>query len=291
MEGATITEFPRESCFCGNNWYMSWIYLSPHLDDAALSCGGLVWEQVKSGQGVYFWTICAGDPPPGPISSFAESLHERWQIGLEAAANRRAEDQRACQILGARYDHFHIPDCIYRRMESNQVPLYASEEAIFGPIHSMEAGLIQRLSRDFGGLLQKLETEDEVRIVCPLAIGGHVVHRLTRAAAEALFYPYEGSPEEMRSGTRFVPGSNMSLLYYADFPYVEKNGGELLQLELSGWRPLSFPISQDAMTAWSRAVASYASQISTFWPDEAAMRASLAAYSQKEGGLRLWRHF
>lgn len=270
---------------------MIWIYLSPHLDDAALSCGGLAWEQVKRGQVVYFWTICAGDPPPGPISPFAESLHKRWQIGLEAAANRRAEDQRACQILGTRYDHFNLPDCIYRRMESNQVPLYTSEEAIFGPIHSMEAGLIQRLSRDFGQLLQKLETEDDVQIVCPLAIGGHVDHRLTRAAAEAFFYPYEGPPGEIRSKARFVPRSNITLLYYADFPYAEKNSRELIQLELSGWRPRSFQISRDAMTAWSRAIASYASQISTFWPDEAAMRASLASYSQKEGGLRLWQRF
>ena len=29
--------------------HMRWIYLSPHFDDAVLSCGGLIWEQTHSG--------------------------------------------------------------------------------------------------------------------------------------------------------------------------------------------------------------------------------------------------
>jgi len=42
---------------------MHWIYLSPHLDDAVLSCGGIIWQQVQSGHQVEIWTICAADPP------------------------------------------------------------------------------------------------------------------------------------------------------------------------------------------------------------------------------------
>jgi LmbE family N-acetylglucosaminyl deacetylase len=276
---------------CGKNGCVTWIYLSPHLDDVALSCGGLVWEQVRSGQTVYLWTICAGDPPPGPVSPFAEALHARWKMGEEVTANRRAEDIRACRIMGVRYYHFSLPDCIYRRMESNNVPLYASEEAIFGPIHSMEVDLIQSLIREFSQLIRKLEIENEVRVVCPLTIGGHVDHRLTRAAAEAFFYPYEGSPGENEPKARFIPGSNFTLWYYADYPYVGKNEQELIQLEQAGWRPAIFPISKKAMTAWKRAAASYSSQLSTFWPDEEAMRTDLADYSQREGGLRLWQQF
>ena len=58
---------------------MEWIYFSPHLDDVALSCGGLAWEQSQSGSPVQVWTICAGDPPARPLSAFAEELHERWE--------------------------------------------------------------------------------------------------------------------------------------------------------------------------------------------------------------------
>jgi hypothetical protein len=36
---------------------MRWIYLSPHLDDAALSAGGLIYEQTQAGIQVEIWTF------------------------------------------------------------------------------------------------------------------------------------------------------------------------------------------------------------------------------------------
>ena len=36
-----------------------WIYLSPHLDDAVYSCGGMLWEQVQRGVQAEVWTIFA----------------------------------------------------------------------------------------------------------------------------------------------------------------------------------------------------------------------------------------
>jgi len=68
---------------------VKWIYLSPHLDDAALSCGGLLWEQSQAGDEVAVWSICAGDPPPGRLSPFARSLQARWGTGSRSAAERR----------------------------------------------------------------------------------------------------------------------------------------------------------------------------------------------------------
>jgi LmbE family N-acetylglucosaminyl deacetylase len=50
---------------------MRWIYLSPHFDDAVLSCGGLIFEQARQGIPIEIWTIFAGNPPPGPLSMFA----------------------------------------------------------------------------------------------------------------------------------------------------------------------------------------------------------------------------
>ena len=68
---------------------MHWIYLSPHLDDAVLSCGGLIWEQVQLGERVEIWTIFAGDPPAEMLTPFAEELHTRWGCGLNAVEIRR----------------------------------------------------------------------------------------------------------------------------------------------------------------------------------------------------------
>ena len=47
------------------------IYLSPHLDDAALSCKGSIKQQTQAGERVEVWTVCAGEPPDGPLSMFS----------------------------------------------------------------------------------------------------------------------------------------------------------------------------------------------------------------------------
>jgi LmbE family N-acetylglucosaminyl deacetylase len=243
---------------------MTWIYLSPHFDDVALSCGGLVWEQRQAGESVESWTICAGDVPPGPLSAFAEQLHTRWETSQNAPAERRAEDIAACRAMGADPRHFGLPDCIYRRGLDDVTHLYASEQGIFGPLHPDEAPLVTRLAADLQARLP-----DEAAIVCPLTLGGHADHRLTRAAAEQLGRP---------------------LWYYADYPYVLSQAAQLAALRQSGWQVIDFPVSEAGLEAWVACVAAYASQVSTFWPDHVSMREALRDFWKTSGGgVRLWK--
>jgi LmbE family N-acetylglucosaminyl deacetylase len=242
---------------------VQWIYLSPHPDDVALSCGGLVWEQANDGDEAGIWTICAGDPPNGPLSAFADSLHARWGTGREASAARREEDLHSCAVLGAHVRHFSIPDCIYRRSARTGIALYDSEQAIFGPIHPEETVLVRRLARQisqaFGG---------GANVVCPLALGGHVDHRMVRAAAEK---------------------AGCYLWYYADYPSVLKETIPPGFLQKPGCVTALFSISNPALAAWEASIAAHASQTSTFWPDLDSMRAAIAEYCLSQGGVRLWR--
>jgi len=250
----------------GINVCMDWIYLSPHPDDVALSCGGLLWEQVQAGDRPQVWTICAGDPPPGPLSPFAATLQRRWGSGLRASQERRLEDIQSCNRMQATYRHFQVPDCIYRREDRHGAYLYTSEESLFGQLDEREAGLVEWLRQEFSRALP-----NEVQLVCPLSLGGHVDHRLTRAAAERL---------------------DETLWYYADYPYALNHDDRMVQFIQPAWEASWFPISEVGMAAWEEAVAAHSSQISTFWPDPDAMRAALRAYArQANGGLgiRLWR--
>jgi LmbE family N-acetylglucosaminyl deacetylase len=245
---------------------MDWIYLSPHLDDVALSCGGLIWEQSRTGETVSIWTICAGDPPVGPLSPFAELLHARWETGRQASAARRGEDIRACQILDAGWEHFPVPDCIYRQNLEKSVYLYASEEAIFESVHGQEYELVSQLSTEIAHRLP-----GAANLVIPLALGGHVDHRLVRLAADQIHQP------------------GLTCWYYADYPYVLRSEGELGGLNQSGWLNVHQTISPDGLHAWQDSIAAHESQISTFWPDLTAMRAAIQAYWWQNQGLRLWR--
>jgi len=251
---------------------MDWIYISPHLDDVVLSCGGLVWEQAHQGEPVAIWTVCAGDPPALPFSPLAETLHTRWQTGPAAVAQRRLEDEVACRELHVAFRHLSVPDCIYRHSPADGEVLYATEEAICGPLHPADAGLVEELSRLLANDLPRSAT-----LVCPFAAGGHVDHQLTRAAVERLVQ-------------RDASTSQWSLWYYADYPYVRD---PLVRAGLPmgvGWDVRTFPVSTPALSAWGKAVAAYASQISTFWMDLDSMRVDLQNYALQEGGVRLWAY-
>ncbi len=79
---------------------MRWIYISPHLDDAVLSCGGLIREQTSTKTQVEIWTVFSGDPPAGSLSAFANFQHTQWGLGVEASSLRRA---RGCHCMPNRW--------------------------------------------------------------------------------------------------------------------------------------------------------------------------------------------
>jgi LmbE family N-acetylglucosaminyl deacetylase len=254
---------------------MEWVYLSPHLDDVALSCGGLVKERTLEGDRVAVWTICAGDPPAQFVSEFAESLHERWQIDQEPGDLRRSEDIASCLAMGAAYRHFTLPDCIYRLGPANTpqagLPLYTSEESLWQPPHEAESDLLTELTQEL-----RREFTTDCQVVCPLTLGGHVDHRLTRQAAEA-------------AGSR--------LWYYADYPYALKSEESLDKLRQSGWQETVFPVSEAGLQGWIQSIAEHRSQISTFWhqdherriPALDLMKDSVRHYCESQGGVRLWQ--
>ncbi len=238
---------------------MDWIFLSPHYDDIALSCAGFVWDQASLGNQVSIWTICAGEVPHGSLSPFAESLHARWDTGTQAVAHRRSEDIASCAAMNAAYLHLDLPDCIYR---GGPAHFYASEEAIFGEVDPQEDQLVHSLAARLKAMLPA-----GAQVVCPLTLGGHVDHRLTRRAAEELGLP---------------------LWYYPDYPYVLKNAAELERLTQAGWQPTATAISAQGLAQWQAAVAAHTSQISTFWPDLPAMQQAIAWYA-RQFGFTLWK--
>ncbi len=258
---------------------MRWIYISPHLDDAVLSCGGLIYEQTRAGIPVEIWTVVCGFPPPGEPTPIAQVLHYQWgtKTAEETVSLRRAEDKIAVSIVGATPVHFGVPDCIYRRLSTGE-PLYLD---VFVPPHPAEAGLPDEIA---GMLADHLNASDRNRmklissiakmftwllkpkdtLVCPLTIGGHVDHVIVRAAVERL---------------------GCSLLYYTDIPYLLDHP-EALQPATQGMKAVTHPVSEFGLRAWQDGIAAYASQISMLFKTEEKMREAIRAYGQ--AGIRLW---
>lgn len=243
------------------------IYLSPHLDDVALSCGGQIYQQTAAGKGVLIVTLMAGDPPAAPLSAYAQSLHDRWGLEAAATAERRAEDAAACQILGADYLHLELPDCIYRRHTLTGEPLYTSDEMIFGEIHPNDV----RLAETLATRLSTLPTSESVSV--PLTVGHHVDHQLTRLAAEI-----------------WHATVNLDLIYYEDYPYARESAAVERVLQDGGlWRSETIPLTKAAIHTKIRAISAFVSQLSTFFTDAADLEHQIITFTEKTQGEKLWR--
>ena len=241
---------------------MRWIYLSPHLDDAVLSAGGLIYEQTHSGIPVEIWTLMCGYPSENEYSPIAQSIHASWKFSSasEAVRERRVEDKNAAAFVGATTLHFDFLDCIYRRGENGEW-LYSE---ITVPPHEADAGLPSQISEVIASRL----LPDDV-LVCQLAVGSHVDHVIVRRAAELL-----GKP----------------LRYDIDVPYIFYKPQEL-ELKSAGMKESVHSVTEAGLRSWKEAVLAYKSQIPTLGPEfdtSEKVQQSIQNYWSNHKGLRLF---
>lgn len=237
------------------------IYLSPHLDDAVLSCGGRIWQQAREGARVLVATVFGDIPPPdAPLSPFAQSLHARWGHPADAASRRQEEDRAALALLGAEAVHWPYTDCIYRRTPDGRFP-YASEESLWGAVYPAEESLVAELARRIAAL----PLERGGALYTPLGVGHHVDHQIVRHAA---------------------CDSGRAPIYYEDYPYARDPQAVQVALGEEQWQSELVPLSTEALEAKIAAIACYRSQLSTFWADAAEMAASIQAFAEHTGNGR-----
>ena len=236
-----------------------WIFISPHLDDVVLSCGGLVWDLTQQGHQVEIWTLMAGFPVDEDFSPLAQENHLAWGMsGAAAIRVRREEDHASCTILGAKAHHCDWMDAIYRRDPHTNEPIVHNDQELFS--YRPEPALVEEITRFLDQATPKAS-----RLVLPLGLGGHIDHQAVVQAGECV------SREEN---------------FYADYPYILD---EFENRMLWDNRLINIPrlLNQDALKAWQAAVLCYASQLSGFWRDESETCLALRNYLAGGGG-RLW---
>lgn len=247
-----------------------YIFISPHLDDIALSCGGYVRRLSRAGERVLIASVCTADAPPGqPLSPSAQHEHWQWQLGNRPYQYRREEDVRVAAQLGAAYAHLGLLDAIYRHGGHGQ-PLYEGKEFIGGKVHARD------WEHQFPALVEALKpvlasAGEDVRVFCPLTAGGHVDHVLTRRAVEQLL-------------------DARSIAYYEDYPYAQKEAGALEKLlgSTATWRPVLIELTPEEIEARIAAIGCYASQMFAVFGDVATMPQRVREYIARTGGERYW---
>ena len=209
----------------------SWLFLSPHLDDAVLSCGGLI-AKLSTAAKVTIATAFCSAPWFGPYSNLAGWLH-----GIAGVKNarclariRRYEDAAACRRVGAGYVHWYYRDAVYRVSSPGHF-LYPS--IIQTDPVPQDASMISRLAKQIDRL-----ADGHDFLVAPLGIGRHVDHLVVRQAAERC--------ERM-------------LLYYPDIPYLWFDPAGVSEY-VNGLSIIKYHVEQAFVDCWVAAVLDYRSQ-------------------------------
>lgn len=191
---------------------MQVLVLSPHRDDAAFSCGYLLYGLLQAGHSLRIVNVFT-------ISSYAPYLAQSEEDRTHQVSKARLEEDLRFVDLLARTTN-SSPDSIgLIDLGWMDLPLRwqvdDADTLAAGPLRSHELETLQ-------AALRVLPAADLV--LCPRALGGHVDHRLVCRAAQTAFAP-------------------ASLVFYEDLPYacgpLAKPSSEIrsLQAMQEAWLP------------------------------------------------------
>jgi LmbE family N-acetylglucosaminyl deacetylase len=248
------------------------IFLSPHYDDIALSCGGTA-ARIAEGGAKPEVALIFGDHPDSsqPLTQFAETLHRQW--GLDAGqviASRRAEEAGASAVLGTTARFLPFRDAIYRGAR------YLGDDQLFAAPAADESDLPSTIIDSLG------LGDGTARFYAPLAVGFHVDHQ----------HAFLTGVELAQRGHK--------VWFYEDLPYGLVEGARDRRTTVIG-ESIQPSVLVDITDQWEKkidAILAYPSQLSTIFVDyvnvgtrREQISAAMADYARTVGNGTLCERF
>ena len=228
------------------------LFLSPHLDDAAFSCGGLMAQLGDAGWRTVMATAFTATVLPATGFALACQLDKGLDADVDYMALRRGEDRVAAGILGvADLRWLDLPEAPHRG--------YASAPALFGGVRDGD-GVWRDLARIVAALRDELQPD---LVLAPQGLGGHVDHLQTiRAVLD-------------------VPGLE-TLAFYRDTPYAIRNSAAVPDVRLHSLTEHVIDV-EGGLDRRIAASCAYRSQIGFQFNGAEALDQVLRAFALREG--------
>jgi len=231
------------------------LFVSPHLDDAVLSCGALM-RRIAGRAPVTVVTLFS-TAAPEPHTRAARTFLRQRAAGTDAGAPgdsatlfaaRRREDVEVLDDLGVGHVHLGHPDALFRRRRDPSGLLRRAGRLLPELDHRYPTFRFDiargRVSGGDGELrdtvtAQVAELARGAEVFAPLGVGRHVDHLLARAV-----------------------GEHLGAVLYADFPYTARDPGA----EAAAAGPLRPWVWADDLAAKRLAIAGYRTQVDALFP-------------------------
>lgn len=253
------------------------LFISPHYDDIALSCGGAAALMAEAAKDAVVALLFGDHPDPGQtMTPFADQMHQDWGMTADQViAGRRAEEAESSRILELRDLYLPFKDAIYRGDN------YLNDEQLFGEPRGSDLDLPVRI---VAVLLTEGFHPQGTRVYAPLASGFHVDHQLG----------FQAGAELDRAG--------WDVWFWEDLPYSLLDGrveDRISRVDV----PLEVAALVDVTSVWDKkidAIMAYPSQLKVIFEQYVGAGSSREAIDQlmsdysKEAGNgrnaeRFWR--
>lgn len=227
------------------------LVLSPHLDDAAFSCGGLMAQLADAGWRSVMATAFTATVLPATGFALSCQLDKGLASDVDYMALRREEDRAAGAILGvADLRWLGLPEAPHRG--------YASAPALFGAIRADDA-VWQPLADGITAMLEELQPD---LVLAPQGLGNHVDHR-----------------QMIRAVRRAAP---RHLAFYRDTPYALRETSAVSDHVGPGLRECALGIAA-GLERKIAASCAYGSQVGFQFGGPALLAAALREFAVREG--------
>ena len=227
------------------------LVLSPHLDDAAFSCGGTMAQLADAGWCVVM--VTAFTATVLPVAGFALACQTDKGLGPEVdyMALRREEDRVAAGILGvADVRWLGLPEAPHRG--------YGSAAELFGAVPEGDE-VWRPLAEHITALIVEVQP---ALVLAPQGLGGHVDHRLMIKALAQV--------------------ASLNLAFYRDTPYALRNPEAVPHVSVTGLQPVTVGIAGGVGRRIAASCA-YGSQIGFQFGGPGKLAAALRAFAVVEG--------
>ncbi len=229
------------------------LFVSPHLDDVAFSCGGLAALLADRGWHTVLATVFTRSVVPATGFALACQLDKGLPAEADYMALRRDEDLRAAAHLAVGAVHWlDLPEAPHRG--------YGSAPALFGAVQAND-GIATQLGH---GLSTLAACAPPDLVLAPQGLGNHVDHQQVIRAVQAVF-----------------PADRIA--YYRDTPYAIRDPAAAPLACV----PAGMPSRVDIGAALDRKVAAsaaYATQIGFQFGGAEPLSAALRSFALREGG-------